>query len=50
MEEEHTRRIQLRLAQAQPQAEEEISAAPAPEPPETPPSLASVDPATPMVQ
>jgi hypothetical protein len=50
MEEEQTRRIQQRLAQTKPQAEEEIPAPPAPEPPETPPSLAGVDPATPMVQ
>lgn len=50
MEEEQTHRIQQRLAQAKSQAEEEISAPPAPEPPETPPSLVSVDPATPMVQ
>lgn len=50
-QEELTRRIQQRLAQAKPPGEEAIlPAPPAPDPPETPPSLANADPATPMVQ
>lgn len=50
-QEELTRRIQQRLAQTKPPGEEAtLPAPPAPDPPETPPGLASADPATPMVQ
>ncbi|MCW5979068.1 MAG: site-specific integrase [Bryobacteraceae bacterium] len=50
-QEELTRRIQQRLAQAKPPVEEPtLPSPPPPEPPETPPSLAGVEPATHMVQ